>query len=64
MTNVKLRLAAQAAIVPEDMMLATFSDRSLWKLEGSIFPKGTEWWLENPEGYNQHNMEKAKALVK
>jgi peptide/nickel transport system substrate-binding protein len=64
MTNVKLRLAAQAAIVPEDMMAATFSDRSLWKLEGSIFPKGTEWWIENPEGYNQHNMEKAKSLVK
>ena len=63
MTNVQLRLAAQAAIVPEDMMAATFSDRSLWKLEGSIFPKGTEWWIENPAGYNQHNLEKAKSLV-
>jgi len=64
MTNVQLRLAAQAAIVPEDMMAATFSDRSLWKLEGSIFPKGTEWWIENPAGYNQHNLDKAKSLVK
>lgn len=64
MANVKLRLAAQAAIVPEDMMAATFSDRSLWKLEGSIFPKGTEWWIENPAGYNQHDMAKAKSLVK
>jgi peptide/nickel transport system substrate-binding protein len=64
MANVKARLAAQAAIVPEDMMAATFSDRSLWKLEGSIFPKGTEWYIEAPDGYNQHNTEKARSLLR
>jgi peptide/nickel transport system substrate-binding protein len=64
MANVKARLAAQAAIVPEDMMAATFSDRSSWKLEGSIFPKGTEWYIEAPAGYNQHNQKKARSLLR
>jgi len=64
MTNPLLRLAAQAAIVPEDMMAATFSDRSLWTLEGSMFPKGTEWYIADTPGYNQHNQEKARALLK
>ena len=64
MTNPLLRLAAQAAIVPEDMMAATFSDKSLWRLEGSMFPKGTEWYIPETPGYNQHNSEKARSLLK
>jgi len=64
MANPLLRLAAQAAIVPEEMMAATFSDQSLWKLEGSIFPVGTEWYIPNPAGYNQRDPDKARALLK
>ena len=64
MTNPVLRLAAQAAIAPADMMAATFSDPSVWKLEGSIFPQGTAWYIPNPVGYNQHNPDKARSLLK
>ncbi len=64
MTNPLLRLAAQAAIAPADMMAATFSDPSVWHLEGSIFPQGTAWYIPDPDGYNQHNPDKARSLLK
>jgi peptide/nickel transport system substrate-binding protein len=64
MANKLLRLAAQAAIAPEDMMAATFSDKSLWTLNGSIFPQGTDWYIPDTPGYNQHDPDKARALLK
>jgi peptide/nickel transport system substrate-binding protein len=64
MANKLLRLAAQAAIVPNDMMAATFSDKSLWALNGSIFPKGTDWYIPDTPDYNQHDPDKARGLMK
>jgi peptide/nickel transport system substrate-binding protein len=64
MSNVLLRRAAQAAIVPEDMLAAAFGDKSLWRLEGSIYPKGTAYYDPAAPGYNQHDPDKARALIK
>jgi peptide/nickel transport system substrate-binding protein len=64
MSNVLLRRAAQAAIVPEDMLAAAFGDKPLWRLEGSIYPKGTAYYDPKAPGYNQHDPAKARALMK
>lgn len=64
MSNVLLRRAAQAAIVPEDMMAAAFGDRSLWRMEGSIYPKGTVYYDPETPGYNKHDPDKARTLIK
>ena len=39
MSNVLLRRAAQAAINCTDALGAAFGDKSLWKLQGSIYPR-------------------------
>ena len=64
MSNVLLRRAAQAAVSCTDALGAAFGDKSLWKLEGSIYPEGTAWFDAHAPGYNQGNPEKAAALLK
>jgi peptide/nickel transport system substrate-binding protein len=64
MSNPLLRKAAQAAINCTDALSAAFGDRSLWTLEGSIYPKGTAWFDADAPGYNQGNRDKAAALLK
>jgi len=63
-SNVLLRRAAQAAINCTDALTVAFGDKSLWTLEGSIYPQGTAWFDAEAPGYNQGNREKAAALLK
>ena len=37
--------------------------RSLWRLEGSIYPEGTAWFDPAAPGYNQANPDKAASLL-
>ena len=64
MSNMLLRQAAQAAINNHDALAAAYGDKSLWKLEGSIYPEGTAWYDPDAPGYNQDNPDKAAALLK
>ena len=62
-SNVLLRRAAQAAINCTDTLTVAFGDKSLWKVEGSIYPEGTAWFDPEAPGYNQGSREKAAALL-
>jgi len=65
MANPTVRQAAQAALAPEDMLLAAFGDPAFFQVEGSIYPKGTPFYDEaSVKGYNQHDPKKAEALLK
>lgn len=64
MTDVRLRQAVQAAVSCEDMLAAAFGDKQFWKLEGSIYPPGTDYYDPDTPGYNQRDPDKAKALMK
>jgi len=65
MANPLVRQAAQAALAPEDMLLAAFGDPAFFQVEGSIYPKGTPFYDEaSVKGYNQHDQAKAEALLK
>jgi peptide/nickel transport system substrate-binding protein len=64
MSNILLRRAAQTAINCGDALAAAFGDKSLWTLQGSIYPEGTAWFDPESPGYNQVNTEKAAALLK
>ena len=65
MANPLVRQAAQAALAPEDMLLAAFGDPAFFQVEGSIYPKGTPFYDETSvKGYNQHDATKAAALLK
>lgn len=65
MANPLVRQAAQAALAPEDMLLAAFGDPSFFQVEGSIYPQGTPFYDEGSvKGYNQHDPKKAEALLK
>ncbi|YBV94137.1 ABC transporter substrate-binding protein (plasmid) [Phyllobacteriaceae bacterium JZ32] len=46
LTKKALRQAIQAALNPNDMMLAAFSDERFFSVDGSIFPKGFFWHTE------------------
>jgi peptide/nickel transport system substrate-binding protein len=63
-SNPALRRAAQTAINCGDALSAAFGDKSLWTLQGSIYPEGTAWYDAEAPGYNQGNTEKAAALLK
>ena len=63
LSNVLLRRAAQTAINCTDALGAAFGDKSLWTLQGSIYPQGTAWFDAEAPGYNQGNPEKAAALL-
>ena len=64
MSNVLIRRAAQAAINCSDALAAAFGDKSLWTLQGSIYPQSTAWFDPEVPGYNQGNTDKAAALLK
>jgi len=65
MANPLVRQAAQAALAPEDMLLAAFGDPTFFQVEGSIYPQGTPFYDEaSVKGYNQHDTKKAEALLK
>lgn len=65
MSNLKVRQAVQAALAPEDMLLAAFGDKKFFNVDAALFPKSYVW--HNEEGadlYNQANAEKAADLLK
>jgi peptide/nickel transport system substrate-binding protein len=64
LSDARLRRAVRLAIVPSDMLAAAFANPPLWRLEGSIFPKGTDWYDPETPGYNVHDPDMAKALMK
>jgi peptide/nickel transport system substrate-binding protein len=62
--DLRMRQAALAAISPADMLAAAFGPPSVWTLEGSIYPKGTELYIADAPGYNAHDPAKAAAMLK
>jgi peptide/nickel transport system substrate-binding protein len=64
LSDVRLRRAVRLAIVPSDMLAAAFGDPPLWRLEGSIYPRGTDWYDAEAPDYNVFDPDKAKALMK
>jgi peptide/nickel transport system substrate-binding protein len=64
LSNMAIRQAVQAAINCSDALAAAYSDPTLWKLEGSIYPEGTAWFDPAAPGYNQGNADKAASLLK
>jgi peptide/nickel transport system substrate-binding protein len=62
--DLRIRQAALAAISPADMLAAAFGPPSVWTLEGSIYPKGTELYIADAPGYNAHDPAKAAAMLK
>jgi len=64
LSDARLRRAIRYAIVPSDMLTAAFGAPPLWHLEGSIYPKNTAWYVPDAPGYNVHDPDKAKALMK
>jgi peptide/nickel transport system substrate-binding protein len=60
-----LRQAVQAALNPNDMMLAAFSDKRFFSVDGSIFPKGSFWHTEaGVVRYGEGDPESAGKLLK
>ena len=64
MSNVLLRRAAQAAINCTDALGAAFGDKSLWTLQGSIYPRGHRVVRCQGAGLQPGQPEKAAALLK
>lgn len=60
-----MRQAVQAALNPNDMMLAAFSDKRFFSVDGSIFPKGSFWHTEaGVVRYGDGDPETAAKLLK
>ncbi len=64
LSDLRLRRAVQAALSQQDMLTAAFGDPSIWSLQGSIYPKGTDYYVAETPGYNQQDTAKATALLK
>ena len=64
MSRVGARRAVQAAISPSDMLAAAFGAPEFWKLEGSIYPEGTDWYDAATPGYNAADPKKAADLLR
>jgi peptide/nickel transport system substrate-binding protein len=64
MTDVRLRQAVQASVSCDDVLGACFGDKQFWKLEGSIYPEGTDYYDARTPGYNKRDPDKAKALMR
>jgi peptide/nickel transport system substrate-binding protein len=63
--NFKLRRAIQMALNKTEALQVSIGPESLWKANGSFYPKGTFWYCETGiEAYNQHDPVKARALAK
>ncbi|TPW30750.1 ABC transporter substrate-binding protein [Pararhizobium mangrovi] len=65
MTNLKMRQAVEAALAPNDMLLAAFGDKKFFGTDAALFPKKYVW--HNEEGsdlYAQADPQKAAKLLK
>ncbi|MEM7446574.1 MAG: ABC transporter substrate-binding protein, partial [Pseudomonadota bacterium] len=59
-----VRQAVQAALAPEDMLLAAFGDDNFFVVDAALFPESYVW--HNEQGadlYNQADAERANALL-
>ncbi|PYE90494.1 ABC transporter substrate-binding protein [Phyllobacterium leguminum] len=64
LTKKALRQAVQSALNPSDMMLAAFSDKRFFSVDGSIFPKGSFWHTEaGVVRYGEGDPETAAKLI-
>ncbi|WP_243658117.1 ABC transporter substrate-binding protein [Paraburkholderia sp. BL9I2N2] len=65
MSHLKLRQAVAAALCPEDMLLAAFSDKKFYSVDAALYPTNYRWHSEEgAQVYNQHNAQKASSLLK
>jgi peptide/nickel transport system substrate-binding protein len=63
-TNKALRQAVQAALNPTDMMLAAFSDKKFYGIDGAFFPEGSVWHTEEGvQRYGEGDPETAAKLM-
>ncbi|HTN60927.1 MAG TPA: ABC transporter substrate-binding protein [Devosia sp.] len=63
--DIKIRKAIQAALAPEDMMLAAFGSKDFFSIDGAWYPEGYIWHTEEgTEAYKPNgDTEAAKALL-
>jgi peptide/nickel transport system substrate-binding protein len=65
-SDIRVRKAVQAALAPQDMLLAAFGSEDFFKVDGAMYPEGYKWHTEvgtepyKPEG----DTETAAALLK
>ncbi len=65
LTDANVRKALQAALPFDDMMFAAFGDDKFFKTEGTMYPEGWVWQVENgAEFYNQNDPAKAAEYLK
>ncbi len=63
--HLKLRQAIQTALDMDVIMKAAVGNPKFYRLDPSVMWKETAWWTDVGQPYyNQHNVEKAKRLVK
>jgi peptide/nickel transport system substrate-binding protein len=64
LANIDVRRAVQAALAPDDMLLAAFGSKDFYSLDGALYPEGYVWHTEaGTKLYNQADPEKAKSLL-
>lgn len=65
-SNIKVRKAIQAALAPEDMLLAAFGSTDFFAVDGALYPDGFKWHTEaGTEAYKPAgDTEAAAALLK
>jgi peptide/nickel transport system substrate-binding protein len=65
-TNKLVRQAALAVMDPEPIMSAAYGNKDLYRIDPSLMQKEQGvWWTDaGKENYNQHNVQKAKDLLK
>lgn len=64
LTKKGLRQAVQAALNPSDMMLAAFSDKKFFGIDGAFFPEGFVWHTEaGVTRYGEGDPEAAAKLI-
>lgn len=63
--DIKIRKAIQAALAPEDMMLAAFGSKDFFSIDAAWYPEGYVWHTEEgTEAYKPNgDTEAAKALL-
>lgn len=64
LTNKALRQAVQAALNPNDLMLAAFNDERFFGVDGALYPEGFFWHTEaGVTRYGEPNPEAVTALL-
>ncbi len=65
LTDKKTRLALQAALPIDDMMLAAFGDEKFYKVDGAMYPEGWFWRTDaGTQLYDENDQAKAAEMLK